>query len=61
MMSIQQIIKWLYPYDVLLGKEGKTSVEDALKVSIYGIQANATGYMLCIGVFIFSEKDKIIA
>ncbi|XP_053164187.1 von Willebrand factor A domain-containing protein 8 isoform X2 [Hemicordylus capensis] len=31
MMSIQHIIKRLYPYDVLLGKEGKTAVEDALK------------------------------
>ncbi|XP_044304134.1 von Willebrand factor A domain-containing protein 8 isoform X2 [Varanus komodoensis] len=31
MMSVQQIIRWLYPYDVLLGKEGKTAVEDSLK------------------------------
>ncbi|KAJ6661690.1 hypothetical protein lerEdw1_013212 [Lerista edwardsae] len=32
MMSVQHIIQWLYPYNVLLGKEGKTAVEDALKV-----------------------------
>uniref|UniRef100_A0A674IJ46 von Willebrand factor A domain-containing protein 8 n=1 Tax=Terrapene triunguis TaxID=2587831 RepID=A0A674IJ46_9SAUR len=31
MMSVQHIIKWLYPYNVLLGKEGRTAVEDALK------------------------------
>uniref|UniRef100_A0A670J8Q5 von Willebrand factor A domain-containing protein 8 n=1 Tax=Podarcis muralis TaxID=64176 RepID=A0A670J8Q5_PODMU len=31
MMSIQHIIRWLYPYNVLLGREGKTAVEDALK------------------------------
>ncbi|XP_061485897.1 von Willebrand factor A domain-containing protein 8 isoform X2 [Rhineura floridana] len=31
MMSIQHIIEWLYPYNVLLGREGKTAVEDALK------------------------------
>ncbi|XP_062982036.1 von Willebrand factor A domain-containing protein 8 [Elgaria multicarinata webbii] len=31
MMSVQDTIKWLYPYNVLLGKEGKTAVEDALK------------------------------
>ncbi|XP_062831671.1 von Willebrand factor A domain-containing protein 8 isoform X2 [Anolis carolinensis] len=31
MMSIQHIIEWLYPYNVLLGKEGKTAVVDALK------------------------------
>ncbi|KAH0624441.1 hypothetical protein JD844_031871 [Phrynosoma platyrhinos] len=31
MMSIQHLIKWLYPYDILLGKEGKAAVEDALK------------------------------
>ncbi|XP_050802815.1 von Willebrand factor A domain-containing protein 8 isoform X5 [Gopherus flavomarginatus] len=31
MMSVQDIIKWLYPYHVLLGKEGRTAVEDALK------------------------------
>ncbi|XP_077200195.1 von Willebrand factor A domain-containing protein 8 [Paroedura picta] len=30
-MSIQRLIHWLYPYEVLLGKEGKTAVEDALK------------------------------
>ncbi|ETE57470.1 hypothetical protein L345_16814, partial [Ophiophagus hannah] len=31
MMSVQHIINWLYPYNVLLGKEGQTAVEDALK------------------------------
>ncbi|XP_074844543.1 von Willebrand factor A domain-containing protein 8 isoform X3 [Carettochelys insculpta] len=31
MMSVQHIIKWLYPYNILLGKEGRTAVEDALK------------------------------
>ncbi|XP_058040478.1 von Willebrand factor A domain-containing protein 8 isoform X3 [Ahaetulla prasina] len=31
MMSVQYIINWLYPYNVLLGKEGQTAVEDALK------------------------------
>ncbi|XP_054831079.1 von Willebrand factor A domain-containing protein 8 [Eublepharis macularius] len=31
MISIQHIIQWLYPYEVLLSKEGKTAVEDALK------------------------------
>ncbi|XP_060089562.1 von Willebrand factor A domain-containing protein 8 [Heteronotia binoei] len=31
MMSIQSLVRWLYPYEVLLGKEGKTAVEDALK------------------------------
>uniref|UniRef100_A0A7M4DXF6 von Willebrand factor A domain-containing protein 8 n=1 Tax=Crocodylus porosus TaxID=8502 RepID=A0A7M4DXF6_CROPO len=31
MMSIQHLIKWLYPYNVFLGKEGRTAVEDALK------------------------------
>nr|XP_056718077.1 von Willebrand factor A domain-containing protein 8 [Euleptes europaea] len=31
MMSVQRLIHWLYPYEVLLGKEGKTAVEDALK------------------------------
>ncbi|XP_013928734.1 PREDICTED: von Willebrand factor A domain-containing protein 8-like [Thamnophis sirtalis] len=31
MMSLQHIINWLYPYNVLLGKEGQTAVEDALK------------------------------
>ncbi|EMP34365.1 hypothetical protein UY3_08478 [Chelonia mydas] len=31
MMSVRHIIKWLYPYNVLLGKEGRTAVEDALK------------------------------
>ncbi|XP_026544257.1 von Willebrand factor A domain-containing protein 8, partial [Notechis scutatus] len=30
MMSVQHIINWLYPYNVLLGKEGQTAVEDAL-------------------------------
>uniref|UniRef100_A0A8D0GPI5 von Willebrand factor A domain-containing protein 8 n=1 Tax=Sphenodon punctatus TaxID=8508 RepID=A0A8D0GPI5_SPHPU len=31
MMSVQHIIKWLYPFNVLLGKEGRTAVEDTLK------------------------------
>ncbi|KAM6448203.1 von Willebrand factor A domain-containing protein 8 isoform 3-T3 [Liasis olivaceus] len=31
MMSVRHIINWLYPYNVLLGKEGQTAVEDALK------------------------------
>ncbi|XP_070607481.1 von Willebrand factor A domain-containing protein 8 isoform X1 [Erythrolamprus reginae] len=31
MMSVQHIINWLYPYNILLGKEGQTAVEDALK------------------------------
>uniref|UniRef100_A0ABM5FZN6 von Willebrand factor A domain-containing protein 8 n=1 Tax=Pogona vitticeps TaxID=103695 RepID=A0ABM5FZN6_9SAUR len=31
MISVHHVIKWLYPYDVLLGKEGKTAVEDAIK------------------------------
>uniref|UniRef100_A0A670J864 von Willebrand factor A domain-containing protein 8 n=1 Tax=Podarcis muralis TaxID=64176 RepID=A0A670J864_PODMU len=36
MMSIQHIIRWLYPYNVLLGREGKTAVEDALKRPFLG-------------------------
>ncbi|KAL7983993.1 hypothetical protein Chor_004533 [Crotalus horridus] len=31
MMSVQHILNWLYPYHVLLGKEGQTAVEDTLK------------------------------
>ncbi|XP_075447188.1 von Willebrand factor A domain-containing protein 8 isoform X2 [Ascaphus truei] len=31
MMSSQSIIQRLYPYNILLGKEGRTAVEDALK------------------------------
>lgn len=34
MMSVQHVIEQLYPYDVFLGKEGRTAVKDALKVSI---------------------------
>ncbi|OXB58429.1 hypothetical protein ASZ78_005166, partial [Callipepla squamata] len=31
MMSVQHVIDRLYPYNVFLGKEGRTAVEDALK------------------------------
>uniref|UniRef100_U3ITH4 von Willebrand factor A domain-containing protein 8 n=1 Tax=Anas platyrhynchos platyrhynchos TaxID=8840 RepID=U3ITH4_ANAPP len=31
MMSVQHVIERLYPYDVFLGKEGRTAVKDALK------------------------------
>ncbi|XP_009866947.1 PREDICTED: von Willebrand factor A domain-containing protein 8-like, partial [Apaloderma vittatum] len=31
MMSVQHVIDRLYPYDVFLGKEGKTAVKDVLK------------------------------
>lgn len=34
MMSVQRVIERLYPYNVFLGKEGRTAVKDALKVSI---------------------------
>uniref|UniRef100_A0A803XX74 ATPase dynein-related AAA domain-containing protein n=1 Tax=Meleagris gallopavo TaxID=9103 RepID=A0A803XX74_MELGA len=39
-MSVQHVIDRLYPYNVFLGKEGRTAVKDALKVSIaYSYQA----------------------
>ncbi|KAM8820841.1 von Willebrand factor A domain-containing protein 8 [Eudromia elegans] len=31
MMSVQHIINWLYPYNIFLGKEGRTAVKDTLK------------------------------
>uniref|UniRef100_A0A8B9ILM9 von Willebrand factor A domain-containing protein 8 n=1 Tax=Anser cygnoides TaxID=8845 RepID=A0A8B9ILM9_ANSCY len=31
MMSVQRVIERLYPYNVFLGKEGRTAVKDALK------------------------------
>ncbi|XP_069745676.1 von Willebrand factor A domain-containing protein 8 isoform X2 [Narcine bancroftii] len=31
MMSAQQLLRRLYPYDLMLGKEGRTGVEDVLK------------------------------
>lgn len=34
MMSVQHVIDRLYPYNVFLGKEGRTAVKDVLKVSI---------------------------
>lgn len=34
MMSIQHVIDRLYPYNLFLGKEGRTAVKDMLKVSI---------------------------
>lgn len=34
MMSVQHVIDRLYPYNIFLGKEGRTAVKDALKVSI---------------------------
>lgn len=34
MMPIEHAIRWMYPYTVLLGHEGKMAVEGVLKVSI---------------------------
>lgn len=33
MMSAQLLLHRLYPHDLMLGKEGRTGVEDVLKVS----------------------------
>ncbi len=33
MLSAQQLVQRLYPYDVMLGKEGRTAVEGVLSVS----------------------------
>jgi len=41
MMSVQRVIDRLYPYNVFLGKEGRTAVKDALKVSVAHIYYNS--------------------
>lgn len=41
MMSVQHIIDRLYPYNVFLGKEGRTAVKDTLKVSIAHMCSNS--------------------
>lgn len=41
MMSVQHVIDRLYPCNVFLGKEGRTAVNDALKVSIVHIYYNS--------------------
>lgn len=41
MMSVQHVVDRLYPYNVFLGKEGRTAVKDALKVSIAHIYYNS--------------------
>lgn len=33
MLSAQQLVQRLYPYEVMLGKEGRTAVEGVLSVS----------------------------
>lgn len=34
MLSAQQLVQRLYPYEVMLGKEGRTAVEGVLRVSL---------------------------
>lgn len=59
-MSVQHIIDRLYPYNVFLGKEGKTAVKDTLKVSIAHMCYNSREWWILTVVFLTNVTSLLL-